>query len=146
MWDVPKVADWGLSKHLLDHSKSIDGYTPAYSAPEQLDEGYGKADDITDVYQLGAVFYELFTGIPPFDAETTGKVIRQILDEDPTPPSEIADVPDELDTVLLTALSKNKKDRYEDILLLRNALQSVFEEHTSVDINQIDQEIGYVTE
>jgi len=146
MWDVPKVADWGLSKHLLDHSKSIDGYTPAYSAPEQLDEGYGKADDITDVYQLGAVFYELFTGIPPFDAETTGKVIRQILDEDPTPPSEIADVPDELDTALLTALSKNKKDRYEDILLLRNALQSVFEEHTSVDINQIDQEIGYVTE
>jgi len=146
MWDVPKVADWGLSKHLLDHSKSIDGYTPAYSAPEQLDEGYGKADDITDVYQLGAVFYELFTGIPPFDAETTGKVIRQILDEDPTPPSEIADVPDELDTVLLTALSKSKKDRYEDILLLRNALQSVFEEHTSVDINQVDQEIGYVTE
>lgn len=146
MWDVPKVADWGLSKHLLDHSKSIDGYTPAYSAPEQLDDEYGKADDITDVYQLGAVFYELFTGIPPFDAGTTGNVIRQILYEDPTPPSEIADVPDELDTALLTALSKNKKDRYEDILLLRNALQSVFEEHTSEDISQIVQEIGYVTE
>jgi len=146
MWDVPKVADWGLSKHLLDHSKSIDGYTPAYSAPEQLDEGYGKADDITDVYQLGAVFYELFTGIPPFDAETTGKLIRQILHEDPTPPSEIANVPDELDTVLLTALSKNKEDRYEDILLLRNALQSVFEDHRSVEISQTDQEIGYASE
>jgi len=146
MWDVPKVADWGLSKHLLDHSRSIDGYTPVYSAPEQLDDGYGNTDDITDIYQLGAIFYELFTGNPPFDGETTGKLIRQILNEDPTPPSEIANVPDKLDTVLLTALSKNKKDRYEDILLLRNALQSVFEEHRSVEISQTDQEIGYASE
>jgi len=146
MWDVPKVADWGLSKHLLDHSKNIDGYTPAYSAPEQLDDGYGKADDITDVYQLGAVFYELFTGSPPFDGETTGKVIRQILDEEPIPPSEIANVPKELDTVLLTALAKDKQERYEDILLLRNALQSLFEDHIYADIGQIDREIGYTTE
>jgi serine/threonine protein kinase len=127
-WDVPKVADWGLSKHLLDHSKSIEGYTPTYSAPEQLDREYGSADDITDVYQLGAVFYELFTGTPPFDGESTGQVVRQVLDEELAPPSELADVPDALDDILLMALAKPKDHRYEDIIFLRNALQDLYEE------------------
>jgi serine/threonine protein kinase len=35
-WDAPKVADWGLSKHLLEHSKSVEGVTPYYAAPEQF--------------------------------------------------------------------------------------------------------------
>ena len=126
-WDVPKVADWGLSKHLLEHSKSIEGYTPTYSAPEQLDDGYGKADDITDVYQLGAVFYELFTGSPPYDGDRTGKIIRQALTEEPTPPSVIADVPEVLDDILLTALAKEKDERYDDIIYLRDDLKDLFE-------------------
>lgn len=127
-WDVPKVADWGLSKHLLEHSKSIEGYTPVYSAPEQLDDGYGQADDITDVYQLGAVFYELFTGRPPFEGDRPGAIIRQILTETPTPPSEITDVPEELDGVLLTALAKEKADRYDDIVYFRDDLKDLYVE------------------
>jgi hypothetical protein len=55
-WDVPKVADWGLSKHLLEHSQSVDGVSPQYAAPEQFDEDFGSTDDITDIYQLGAVW------------------------------------------------------------------------------------------
>ena len=126
-WDVPKVADWGLSKHLLEHSKSIEGFTPTYSAPEQLDDGFGEADDITDVYQLGAVFYELFTGQPPFEGDNAGEIIRQVLNEEPTPPSKIADLPEELDRILLKALEKEKDDRYESVLLLRDDLQELFD-------------------
>jgi serine/threonine protein kinase len=126
-WDVPKVADWGLSKHLLEHSKSVEGLSPHYAAPEQFDDDYGPADDITDVYQLGAVFYELFTGQPPFEGQPA-KVMNKVLNEEPTPPSEIADVPPELDDVLLNAMAKDKADRYEDVLLLRNELQELYEE------------------
>ncbi|WP_199243670.1 outer membrane protein assembly factor BamB family protein [Haloplanus rallus] len=125
-WDVPKVADWGLSKHLLDHSASVEGVSPHYAAPEQFDESYGSVDDLTDVYQLGAVFYELFTGRPPFEGERT-RVVRAVLDDRPRPPSEVADVPAALDDVVLTALAKEKADRYDDIVYLRDALADLYD-------------------
>jgi hypothetical protein len=125
-WGVPKVADWGLSKHLLNHSKSVEGLSPQYAAPEQFDEDFGSANDITDIYQLGAVFYELFTGQPPFEGKPA-KVMHKVLHEEPTAPSEIADMPDELDEILLTALAKEKDDRYDDIVYLRDELQELFD-------------------
>lgn len=124
-WDVPKVADWGLSKHLLDHSKSVEGLSPQYAAPEQFDDEYGAADDITDVYQLGTVLYELFTGRPPFEG-MPNEIMSQVLSETPVPPSEIADVPSALDEILLTALAKKKSERYQSTLLLRNELQKLY--------------------
>ena len=123
-WDVPKVADWGLSKHLLEHSMTVDGLSPQYAAPEQFDGERGPADDITDVYQLGAVFYELFTGRPPFEGPAAS-VMHATLNDEPTPPSAVADVPEDLDDVLGTALATEREDRYESVLLLRNALQDV---------------------
>lgn len=126
-WDVPKVADWGLSKHLLEGSKTVEGMSMAYAAPEQFDEEYGPTDDITDIYQLGAVFYELFTGRPPFEGEPF-KLVDTIKSDQPTPPSEIADVPEALDDVILTALAKEKDDRYDDIVYLRDDLQDLFDE------------------
>jgi tRNA A-37 threonylcarbamoyl transferase component Bud32 len=127
-WDVPKVADWGLSKHLLEHSKSVEGMTPHYAAPEQFDKEHGPSDHLTDVYQLGTVFYELFTGRPPFEGRPA-TVMRAVLDDEPTPPSEVADVPPELDEVLLTALAKDRDERYEDVLYLRDALQELFDDY-----------------
>jgi serine/threonine protein kinase len=126
-WNVPKVADWGLSKHLLNHSKSMEGLSPHYAAPEQFaaDE-YGDLDHVTDVYQLGAVFYELFTGRPPFEGQPF-EVMKQIESVEPTPPSEIADVPAALDEVLLRALATEKAERHESVLYLRDELQGVRE-------------------
>jgi hypothetical protein len=125
-WDVPKVADWGLSKHLLKHSQSVEGLSPQYAAPEQFDDEYGRADDITDVYQLGAVCYELFTGRPPFEGTPT-EVMGSVLHEQPTPPSELADIPSALDEVLLTALATEKADRYESVLYLRDEFAALFD-------------------
>jgi len=125
-WDPPKVADWGLSKHLLEHSKSVDGLTVEYAAPEQFDDSYGPTDDITDVYQLGAVFYALFTGRPPLEGQPF-EVVRKLQSEEPVPPSEVADVPPELDEVLLTALAKDRDDRYDNVAYLRDALQDLFD-------------------
>jgi hypothetical protein len=126
-WDVPKVTDWGLSKHLLNHSKSIEGLSPGYAAPEQFDaESYGGPDDVTDIYQLGAVLYELFTGRPPFEGAPV-TVMKRAVEEQPVPPSERADVPPALDDVLLRALATEKQDRYESVLYLRDELQEVAE-------------------
>jgi hypothetical protein len=126
-WDVPKVADWGLSKHLLEHSRSRDGLTVEYAAPEQFN-GSASSDNLTDIYQLGAVFYELFTGCPPFEGKMFA-VMKQIETESPAPPSDIADVPDGLDEILTTALAKEKADRYDDIVYLRDALEELFDEY-----------------
>jgi hypothetical protein len=124
-WDVPKVADWGLSKQLLDHSKSVEGMSPQYSAPEQFDGDGAAVDDVTDVYQLGAVCYELFTGQPPFDG-SPASVMGAILHDEPTPPSELSDVPPELDDVLLTAMAKERTDRYDSVLYVRDELRSLY--------------------
>lgn len=125
-WDVPKVADWGLSKLLLNHSQSVAGLSTHYAAPEQFDREFGQADDITDIYQLGSVFYELFTGQRPFEGRPA-QVMRKVLTADVTPPSEIADLPPELDDILLKALEREKADRYETVVNLRNDLQDVRE-------------------
>jgi tRNA A-37 threonylcarbamoyl transferase component Bud32 len=127
-WDVPKVADWGLSKHLLDHSKSVQGMTVEYAAPEQFGGEFGSTDDITDVYQLGAVLYELFVGRPPFEGKPFD-VINQVKNDRPAQPSEVADVPEELDDVLLTALAREKADRYESVVYLRDDLREIYDDN-----------------
>jgi tRNA A-37 threonylcarbamoyl transferase component Bud32 len=126
-YDVPKVTDWGLAKMLLKHSKSIEGMSPQYSAPEQFDEDeYGRPDDKTDIYQLGAVFYEMYTGGPPFEGHAS-EVMHSVLNKKVTPPTEAnPDLPSEIDNILLKALEKEKKDRYEDVVYLRDALRELY--------------------
>jgi hypothetical protein len=120
---VAKVGDWGLAEALLDRSRSPEGLTVAYSAPEQLDsDAYGPVDDRTDVYQLSAVAYELFTGAPPFEVGGTGELVHRILNDAPTPPSERADVPAALDDAIRRGLETDRADRYETVLYLRDAV------------------------
>jgi len=123
-WDVPKVSDWGLAKELLEHSKTVEGLSPQYAAPEQFSDEYGGVDDITDIYQLGAVLYELFTGKVPFDG-TSAEVMQGVLNEEPRPPDDFVDLPQTLNEIILTALSKEKSERYDSIVYLRDALQEV---------------------
>ena len=122
--DIPKVADWGLSKHLLDISASVQGLSPQYAAPEQFDRSRGSLDEITDIYQLGAVFYELFTGKPPFSGSPTA-VMHEVLNEVPIAPSERVGLPDRLDEILLKALATDRQDRYESLVYLRDDLLSL---------------------
>jgi|GEM_PF-5624784 len=125
-WDVPKVADWGLSKHLLEHSQSVEAMSPRYAAPEQLDQNqFGQTDSVTDVYQLGAVLYELFTEEPHFTGSTY-EVMNKIQSATPTPPSDRADLPEEIDEIILTALATERADRYDDVLYIRDALQDLW--------------------
>jgi soluble cytochrome b562 len=123
-----KVTDWGLSKMLLDDSASIEGLSPHYSAPEQFDsETFGNSDNQTDIFQLGTVFYELFTGEQPFQGSIT-EVMHGIMNETPDPPSNhTQNLPDGTDEVLLKALSKQKSDRYSAVVNFRDDLSGLLE-------------------
>ena len=114
--DIPKIADSGLGKRLLDpsHSKGFKG-TPYYSAPEQFDDDtYGEISYKTDIYQIGAVYYELLTGKTPFPYKNLNKLLKYILTEKPTPPSKVnLNIPKILDEIVLKAMAKKQSERYE---------------------------------
>ena len=85
---VNKISDWGLSKIKTEDSVTLSGATPSYAAPEQISQEFGKADERTDIYQLGNVFYELLTGRLPFEGEISEYIV-QFLKNEPTHPIEI---------------------------------------------------------
>ena len=124
---VPKVGDWGLAKILLEHSQSTEGLSPAYAAPEQFQGGSQDivGPQLTDIYQLGAVAYEVFTDQPPFEG-TPFEVMEQVRSEQPTPPTEIdPSLPVAVDTVIATAMAKDPDDRYEAMIDFRRAIEEL---------------------
>jgi hypothetical protein len=126
--DRPKIADWGLARVLLEHTRTQAGLTPGYAAPEQLTADRGRIDRQTDLYQAAVLGYELLTGHHPFDAERPLDRQHQILDGDVDPPSSVADLPSALDEVLLRGLATDREERYEACIQFRDALRRVREE------------------
>jgi serine/threonine protein kinase/tetratricopeptide (TPR) repeat protein len=111
----PKITDFGLAKRLnVPQGETPSGAilgTPSYMAPEQA--AGGKVGPATDVYACGATLYELLTGRPPFKAETPFDTMRQVITEEPVPPSRLqSKVPHDLETICLKCLHKEPHRRY----------------------------------
>ncbi len=106
-----RLADFGIARQVRDsmskYGNSIDtSGTKLYMSPEQI---RGKGIDIrTDLYSLGATLYELLSGDPPFSGESAE---YQIFSEKPDP---IDGISDELNTIILKLLEKDKENRYKD--------------------------------
>lgn len=112
----PHVADFGLAKRDSgEESLSIAGQlmgTPAYMAPEQARGDHALIDARTDVYALGAIFYELLTGLRPFRAEMS-ILLEQVQHTPPIPPRQIKpEIPKELEAICLKCLAKDPAKRY----------------------------------
>ena len=109
--------DFGLARMLEEPGMTLTGEfvgTPKYMSPEQITAGRAPLDHRTDIYSLGATFYELLTLRPPYAGSRRDEVIGQIIHKDPTPPRRIdRRIPMDLETICLKAMDKDPDRRYQ---------------------------------
>jgi len=125
---VLKIADFGIAKTLGDaritRAGSMGG-TPYYMSPEQITD-FGGADYRTDLYALGIVAYELFTGQVPFDAPGLTQILLQHLETAPASMRTLRPgLPEELDRIVLKLLHKAREDRYQGCEQVERALREI---------------------
>jgi len=110
------VTDFGLAMFQAETGLTRTGDllgTFRYMSPEQAAGQRAVLDHRTDIYSLGATFYEVLTLEPVFAGETRAELLYQILHEDPRPlRSWNKHIPAELEVIILKALAKNPEERY----------------------------------
>lgn len=111
--DRVKLTDFGLARAADDVKLTQTGMvtgTPLYMSPEQA---LGNSpDERSDLFSLGAVMYEMATGVSPFQAPTAVGVMKRIMDEDPKSPHSIdSNVSERLSSVIMALISKSPDDR-----------------------------------
>ncbi|HSQ64955.1 MAG TPA: protein kinase, partial [Polyangiaceae bacterium] len=122
-----KLTDFGIAKILdapaLTFSEQMFG-TPGYIAPEYI-EG-AKADGRSDLFSLGVLMYESMSGSLPWDAKGQAELLLRPLTAAPIPLSQrLADVPPEIDALLLQLLAKRPEDRPPDAFVVHDMLLDV---------------------
>ena len=124
----PHLTDFGLARLAETEStvtRTIETLgTPSYMTPEQALGNNDQLTSATDVYGLGAVFYHLLTGHPPFAGGTTYDTIRLLLETEPRHPRLWNPKTDrDLATICLKSLEKNPQHRYPSALALAEDLE-----------------------
>jgi serine/threonine-protein kinase len=128
LFDVAKLLDFGLAKPLsnldgeqITQEGTITG-SPLYMSPEQA-IGDHEPDARSDIYSMGSVLYFVLTGRPPFEDDKPMRVLVAHAHEAPIPPSQHnANVPLDLEMVVMRCLQKTPDDRYQSAAELMAAL------------------------
>jgi Protein kinase domain len=130
----PKLTDFGLARlnglnglgddsPALSRSGDLIG-TPRYMSPEQALLPSDEVDHRTDLYSLGAVMYEMLTGVPVADGPTALAVLRKVTDEAAVPVTTHApQVPAEVAAICHTLLAKDRDRRYANAADVAKAIQ-----------------------
>jgi hypothetical protein len=137
-----KVVDFGIAKAADLTSLTRSGFLKgrfAYMAPEQA---AGEVlDHRVDIFAVGLVLYELLTGVRPLKRETEPATLKAALECKIQPPSEVADVPEELDALVMSALARKPSDRYRDARQFQIALEETLVAHrwvaSSVQLSEL---------
>lgn len=122
-----KIIDFGLAldrsgRRLTWAGLSSTFGTPDYVAPEQIRGQRG--DERTDVYSLGTILYEMVTGHLPYESPNIAALLRAKTEDDAIPPSQFLPAIDRsLEAVILKAIERSPRDRYQSAAALQKALR-----------------------
>ena len=124
--NVIKVTDFGIARAASGGTLTMEAMGSAhYLSPEQARGGY--TDQRSDIYSFGVLLYELYTGKLPFDGDTTVAVAMQHVQVEPVKPCKIKeDLPKSIECIILKAMSKEQRLRYESAGLMLNDIKKAY--------------------
>lgn len=137
------VLDWGLARSLNEEDiasaasaggqegssqLTLDGTvvgTPAYMPPEQASGDQANVDELSDVYALGAVLYEILTGLPPYEGKSAHAILERVVNQAPRPVLQIEPgVPRELAVLCARAMERKRENRLPSALDLSQEIKA----------------------
>jgi serine/threonine protein kinase len=112
-----RIMDFGIARSMGTKGITEAGVmigTPEYMSPEQVE---GKdIDRRTDIYSLGVILYEMLTGAVPFEGDTPLNIAMKLKTEIPQEPRKLnAQIPEELNSVILKCMEKDREKRYQSV-------------------------------
>jgi eukaryotic-like serine/threonine-protein kinase len=128
------VADFGLALRDEDYGRGAQlAGTPVYMSPEQARGEGHRVDGRSDIFSLGAVFYELLTGRRPFRGDSPVEIMGQVATAEPRPPRMIEDtIPRELERICQKMLAKRASERYSTARDLAEDLRHFLQAETVI--------------
>lgn len=136
-WGKIKVMDFGLARATghqpITVAKTLVG-SIYYASPEQV--GGQTLDNRSDVYALGVVLYEMVTGQRPFTGRSMPELTQAIIAGPVCSPSTLnTEVSPELEHIILTAMARNREERYEDAGVMARDLRALLLQPTSTTVS-----------
>jgi eukaryotic-like serine/threonine-protein kinase len=124
---VWKILDFGVARAMNSGDTLTAGHivgTPTYMAPEQASGG--TVDHLSDLYALAAIAYRAITGYPPYAGGEIAETLYKVVHTRPRRPTQLADVPGEIDLVLAIGMARDPDRRFETAAELAEALEGAF--------------------
>ena len=132
------IADFGLARMpIWEDGKSdkqgAEKNSPSFGcmSPEQArirsqvsgeESGWNDVTDAVDIYGLGAILFSMLVGSPPFEAESSSRILTKVIEHEPVRLSQLVSVPSELETICMKCLEKDPAERYQSLSVLKEEL------------------------